>query len=297
VPPAGTYNIAFNITSKEYSFTEGVNPNAVILLTGTAIPSTVTMTTTDGITYDAKSVTLTDGTLSFSQEGTENTWSSANFPSGTATSGGAGIDTPEGGTFNVTFNLETGVYAFTYTVVSMIGEGGPSGSWTVDSNLATTDGINYSLNNAVIVGGGMKFRDNALWTFQFGSSTTTPLTPFPAGTAVAGGPDLLTQSGTYYITFNRTTGAYNFGPALGVDDVAKKSFMVYPNPSNGIWNFAGQNTSIETIRIFDTLGKLVLESNPKSTTATMDASSLTKGMYFAQITAGNVSETIKLVKN
>ncbi len=103
---------------------------------------------------------------------------------------------------------------FNYSqVISMIGINSPSGSWSVDTDMNTTDNITYTLNNATITtatasdpNSGLKFRQGHDWTINWGSAT------FPSGTGTQGGPNIMTTAGTYDITFNRVNGTYTFIP-------------------------------------------------------------------------------------
>ena len=76
----------------------------------------------------------------------------------------------------------------------------------------------------------------------------------------------------------------------------------YPNPFNPNTqiDFSIPKSSLVTIKIFDVLGKEVAEVVKKDLTAgsyTFDfnASSLTSGVYFYQLTAGEFTDTKKLV--
>ena len=50
----------------------------------------------------------------------------------------------------------------------------------------------------------LKFRQNASWTVNWGNSS------FPSGTGIQDGPEIQVPAGEYNITFNSSTGAYNF---------------------------------------------------------------------------------------
>lgn len=121
---------------------------------------------------------------------------------------------------------------FNYSqVVSMIGTTSPSGSWGVDTDMTTTDNITYTLNNVVITAAtpsdpnsGLKFRQDHDWPINWGSAA------FPTGTGVQNGANILTLAGTYNVTFNRTTGAYNFD---GVSTVIPTIAIV--GPATGGW--------------------------------------------------------------
>ncbi len=292
---AGFWNVAYNLTTGVYSFTPGVNPNAVINLTSAGSP--ITMVTSNGINYNSPSTTISAGTYQFTQAGSPNIWGNATFPSGTATIGGSGIIAPAG-TYNITFDKSNGAYSFTPTAVGMIGAGSPSGSWGADAVMTTTDAVIYRINNATIVGGGMKFRDDASWTFQFGTNGPANSNAFPSGIAIPNGNDMQTVSGTYDITFNRTTGEYNFAPAvLATNTFEKSSFIVSPNPSNNVWKIASTEIEIKSAQVIDVLGKVVYSNNTISNEVIIDATTFTNGIYFAKIASVNGFETIKLVKN
>ena len=98
-------------------------------------------------------------------------------------------------------------------VISMIGSTSPSGSWSVDTNLTTTDNITYTKNNVVLTTAtdpattGLKFRQDHDWTINWGNSN------WPMGTAVQDGANIMTQAGTYDVTFNRSNGTYTFIPS------------------------------------------------------------------------------------
>lgn len=70
---------------------------------------------------------------------------------------------------------------------------------------------------------------------------------------------------------------------------------IYPNPVNDILTIKSQN-EITTIRIFDTLGKLILNQSPNKLEEKISVSNLKSGTYFLGITSQNGLETIRFVK-
>lgn len=105
--------------------------------------------------------------------------------------------------------------------ISLVGDTSPSGSWSVDTYLSTTDNITYTLNDAVLttatgLSTGLKFRQDGAWTTNWGGNT------FPNGVGQLGGNNIQTVAGTYNITFNRINGTYTFIQTAGF-------------PSVGIW--------------------------------------------------------------
>lgn len=162
-------------------------------------------------------------------------WGAETFPTGTGTQGGPNIpvvldDTLSTKTtdYYVTFNCETGEYSFTNVCgsISIIGE---LNDWASDVWM-TRDMMNLNMWSAIIsldtssnqYGAldtiEMKFRESANWTVNWGGST------FPSGTGTQDGPNIKVPIDTsnagglttdYLVTFNCSTGEYNFQPTNG----------------------------------------------------------------------------------
>jgi len=82
--------------------------------------------------------------------------------------------------------------------------------------------------------------------------------------------------------------------ATRIDGENQNEFAIYPNPSNGIVNIE-TDSQIENICIFDLTGKQVFESSSNSTYATIELTSLSKGIYiFKVITVDNNVYTRKI---
>ncbi|MDA8874912.1 T9SS type A sorting domain-containing protein, partial [Winogradskyella sp.] len=90
---------------------------------------------------------------------------------------------------------------------------------------------------------------------------------------------------------------FHKGTVLGADDFSINDLKVSPNPSNDVWNIESSNISIDTIEIYDLLGKRVLNLSPNSQQVTIDASNLGTGIYLAKLYSNGATKTIKLVKN
>lgn len=88
--------------------------------------------------------------------------------------------------------------------IEIIGSAIPPDYWVTGVNMPTSDGITYQLLNYTLPAGEVKFRQNQNWSVNWGNNT------FPTGTAYQDGPNIPVQPGTYNISFNRLTGAYNF---------------------------------------------------------------------------------------
>jgi streptogramin lyase len=75
-----------------------------------------------------------------------------------------------------------------------------------------------------------------------------------------------------------------------------EGFVVYPNPSNGVFNIEALNNA--NLTVYDMTGKQVATQKITIGNTTLNLSSCTAGVYFAQITnENNQTNTIKLIKN
>jgi hypothetical protein len=76
------------------------------------------------------------------------------------------------------------------------------------------------------------------------------------------------------------------------ENQAASSISVYPNPSNGLLNILHQTGSIQSVRVFDSRGLLVMQnSNQIGSLVRMDVTELSSGMYLLNVTdlQGNTS--------
>jgi endoglucanase len=74
------------------------------------------------------------------------------------------------------------------------------------------------------------------------------------------------------------------------------NFNVYPNPSLNQWTINSQDITINSILVFDMLGKQVLSLQPNATQATIDGNRLNNGVYFAVINTDKGTSSTKLIK-
>ena len=293
---AGTYDITFNRTNGTYTFIQtsgfpsiGIWGPAVDSQNGYAGPD-VDMVTNDGINYTLSGFNFSSGNAYFRQDNNGTlVWGSTTFPTGTAVSNGPSLFIP-GGEWSVTFNRLTGAYSFTYPSVGILGTALPNGFSGPDTDLSTTDGFTYTINNLTITDGFVKFRKDNSWDINWGSLD------FPTGTGTQNGADIPVTAGTYNITFDRTTGAYQFNSTLSSSEFFTNEFSVYPNPSQSSWNLSSKEI-IDRIELIDILGKTISVVDPKSTIFSLDGTTLNNGIYFAKITTITGKHTLKLVKN
>ncbi len=91
------------------------------------------------------------------------------------------------------------------------------------------------------------------------------------------------------------TAIYSEDCSLGVEEVIKSQIFIYPNPTKDVLMLYNESESyIEAIKIYDVLGKLVLEqSNPSNQ---IDISNLSSGLLLVQIETDKGIVTKKVVK-
>lgn len=292
--PAGVYDITFNRINGTYTFigtpfpSIGIWGPAVNSQLGYTAPD-VDMNTIDGIHYTLSGFYFSSGNAYFRQDNDSGlTWGSTIFPSGTAVSNGPSLFIP-GNEWFVTFNRVTGDYSFTYPSIGILGTA-LNGFDVADTDLTTTDGFNYSISDLTLTDGEVKFRKDNLWTSNWGSAA------FPSGTGTQDGANIPVTAGNYHVTFDKSTGNYNFILLLSSDGYNLKNIVVFPNPTNSNWNFSSTEM-IDSVEITDVLGKTILKSNTKSENIIIDASQWNSGIYFAKITIGSSIQTVKLIKN
>ncbi|MDI1256571.1 MAG: T9SS type A sorting domain-containing protein [Flavobacterium sp.] len=173
------------------------------------------MSTTDGVHWTYDNLGVTTGSIKFRGNNAwalPYNWGGGPWPSGTTTVDGPGITSVQG-VYDVTFNSNTGEYSFivqtgVYPVMALIGEATPGG-WDADTDMTTLDGITYSIVGVPLTPGQLKFRQDHSWT----ATTNWGGDNWPTGTGIVdeqGGAIDVAIAGSYNVTFNRNTLAYNF---------------------------------------------------------------------------------------
>lgn len=155
-------------------------------------------------------IKLTDGEAKFrANDAWDINWGSSDFPSGTATANGPNMKVVAGDYF-ITFNTSTGAYYFDVdSDIGIIGSATPTG-WDADTDMYIdqTDTNEYFITME-LAQGEVKFRQNDAWDINWGA------TDFPTGTGVQNGPNIpIAKAGKYTVSFNKSTGAYNFEEAV-----------------------------------------------------------------------------------
>lgn len=213
---AGKYDVSFNVQTAAFVFSNPTvaPPNNFVKLSlqGTATTNqNVPLTTTDGFNYSLLNYQFAVGGAKFRDSLGTSTWGSNSFPFGNATLNGASIPV-SAGVYSLKYNRITGFYEFLSfdTSVSIIGSAveGPVAVWTKDIAMKSTDlGKTFTLDYTLLAGE-LKFRKNKGWAINWGAAA------FPTGTGVQNGANIPVPAGTYTISFNATTGVYNFKAKL-----------------------------------------------------------------------------------
>lgn len=91
---------------------------------------------------------------------------------------------------------------------------------------------------------------------------------------------------------------YVFGKfaTLSIKDFQIEGLTAYPNPTTNQWMISTKDQVINSIDVYNVLGKRVLSVQPKALSAKVDASGLTPGMYISTITTDLGTTSRKLIK-
>ncbi len=238
IPKAGEYVVKFNKSTLEYSFVENVAYTAISIIG----PAYVDWSTDYDLAQDNANPDLWKGELNMKKDSSFKfranhdwaiNWGGGPFPAGTATKGGNDMKCDSTGLYAVEFTPKTGVYKFTYipiyTSVSIIGDAAP-GSPTTD-NFLDPDPTNKSIwkKRYKMKNGTAKFRANGNWDVNWGAGD------FPTGVGILDGPSIPVVAGDYKITFNSTTGDYNFDLVVVYDTIGMVGNAFAP-PTSYDWD-------------------------------------------------------------
>ena len=209
---AGKYNVTFNKATGAYTFEEVVE-YATIGIIGSATPGgwdteTPLVKDNGNPALWKINLVLTDGEAKFrANDAWTFSWGDTLFPSGIGIANGPNIPVPAG-EYQISFNTETFEYKFlligNYATVGIIGDATPGG-WDTDTDM-DQDPVDKSIwrKRLILTDGEAKFRADNDWAVNWGGPD------FPAGVATLDGPNIPVPAGEYKITFNSTTGDYNF---------------------------------------------------------------------------------------
>ena len=226
-------------------------------------------------TATATSMTLEPNILIWTAEATNADWFDQGAATQTATkyieaSSYIEDNTLAGSDLTFTGNVSVSDLGSEYTVVAFVKALDPNAGYaTVVNNTAdisSTGDFTASATAAELAAG---------YIIQYGFSVTGPLAD-PADT---------------------TLGSVVIGEATaGVDDNSFVNVSVYPNPSNSNWNFRTGNTVINSVEVFNLLGKRVVSQSNNSTELSISTQGLSSGIYIARITTEQGVKSVKLIR-
>ena len=226
-------------------------------------------------TPTATSMTLEPNTAIWTAEASNSAWFDQGATTQTAllyieASSFIEDNTLAGSDLTFTGNVSVSDLGSEYTVVAFVKALDPNAGYaTVVNNTAdisSTGDFTASATAAELAAG---------YIIQYGFAVTGPLAD-PADT---------------------TLGSVVIGEATaGVDDNSFVNVSVYPNPSNSNWNFRTGNTVINSVEVFNLLGKRVVSQNNNSTELSISTQGLSSGIYIARITTEQGVKSVKLIR-
>jgi hypothetical protein len=94
-------------------------------------------------------------------------------------------------------------------------------------------------------------------------------------------------------------GSILVGPntTLSTDNFKLSQVKAFPNPTNNVWNIQTNNQNIQSVVVYDILGKQVLSLNPKTSGVLINSKDLSNGLYFAKVKTNLGESNLRLVKN
>lgn len=87
---------------------------------------------------------------------------------------------------------------------------------------------------------------------------------------------------------------FNKNPILSIPSFDKLEVVIYPNPVSNTLNISSENSVIDSITIYSSTGKKVLENFKIENS--IDVSNLSNGMYFIEISSGPKKSVKKFIK-
>lgn len=88
---------------------------------------------------------------------------------------------------------------------------------------------------------------------------------------------------------------FQSGNVLSNNDFSVENFRIYPNPVRDVLNIQTAAT-VDAVVVYDVLGKVVLQAQPDAVSPTIDMGNLSSGAYMVQVTIGDATKTVKVVK-
>ena len=164
--------------------------------------------------------------------------------------------------------------------------------WSLD--LKAHIGKDFDINHAPLISDFDS--DGIMDVFMVGGSTDYPNfsanygRAYMISTGPGHGPDWL----MFQHDVRRQSNVCEFPVGISEQSEAT-SITIYPNPSTGIINFSG--TLNGTVKIYNTIGQCVQESNVQGTNPSLNVSHLTDGVYLVEYRENNLVNRQRIILN
>ncbi len=330
--PTATTNYSVNITNvfgctTQTNITLNVTPSPSITITGPTVAcsgATVNLTASGASSYTWNTGATTTSIAVSPSVGTTYT------ASGTGTIGCVGSKTiTVNAGANPTINITGSSTVCSANSTTLTANGASTYSWNTGATTASlvaspTVNTTYTATGTSSIGcNGMAMVTvtvNAIPVVNLVASSTTvcangnTLTLFgsPAGGAYSGAnvsgsaftPGATAGSFTPVYSFTNTQGCSNTASVtinvLACSGINEKNAIVglsvYPNPNNGVFVIDLNTNALKVITITDVTGRVVYSTSTFETKQAINLTSLTNGVYFAQISVDGKTNTFKLIK-
>jgi type IX secretion system substrate protein/Reeler domain-containing protein len=211
---------------------------------------------------------------------------------------------------NITTNIPTGGYAlgtkYQITVTqTSTGAADHGFEITAENSVASKVGV-FSITDAVntqsdILGhfvkhtlAGHEGPGSGTWSFDWTAPASDVGTITFYVASVAGNDS--SSGGTTTVNTEVVFNTLTIGGVLAVNDARLLQFSMYPNPSDSYVNLQlPSGTNKANVKIFDYLGKTLIQKNLNNTNNNLDVSNLSAGIYFVRIQSDTKVGTKKLI--
>jgi hypothetical protein len=119
---------------------------------------------------------------------------------------------------------------------------------------------------------------SSIWTGSNGQVINFPITDLEGNQRIISSIDI---------------GAYEFGSSLSVPNLERTKFIIYPNPSSGIYFI---NSIYESFSVYNSSGIEIIKSSSKSSSVNLDLTNYPNGLYFITFIAEGKRYSYKLIK-
>lgn len=109
------------------------------------------------------------------------------------------------------------------------------------------------------------------------------------GTVLAPGTYTITMTATSGVSSVQRTFQLTITAFLGVEDIVKNNFVLYPNPASTVLNIKGDFDINESITIYNMLGQTIYTKRVTSNDESIDIAFLAKGIYNVYFNTAKVS--------